>query len=925
MMPIFVIAVLAALVWLLVKSQRTVERIENLTARCDRLEDELRRLRREETDAKTVAPVRAASVTLPIPAPRPMVPPVGEPPLVLAAQTGAAQPSGPLRPPLVPIAPKPVAAAQGASPPPLRPSPALPAINWEIFLGVKLFAWAGGLVLFLGVAFFITYSFEHNLISPAMRVAIGYVVGLWLPRERHMVTVQTLCATGTLILYANIFASHAYYKLIGATPAFAVMTLVTAVAFFLAVRLEAQVVAVLGLLGGFLTPPLLSTGVDHPLGLFGYVGLLDVGLLAVALRQRWNHLVTLAGVATVLMQTGWVMKFFAVEKIHTAMGIYLAFTVLFVAALVVAQRLAQADKWITASAILLPAAALAFALYVLWHPYPELAQRAVLLFSFVALVDVALLLMSWLRDDLRLAELGAGAAVFFLLSVWTVQHLTAERLNAALCFYLVFAVAHSVFPVVLQRLRPAATPLWWIHLYPPLALLLLMVPLFKIATALSFLFWPVILLIDLLAIALAVFTASLVSIFAVFALTVIATALWIFQLPPELPEAPGMLLVIGGFAVFFIAATILAARKVFAGLAPAGGGPAETAPGAIGSPPLTPQMFAELAALAAMLPFFLLTLVVLRLPLADPSAVFGLAALLLALLLGVLWFYEVDLLSAVGLGSVLLVEYAWHFHRFTPEHAGVAVSWYLGLGAALLAFPFVFQKRMEGRVVPWAAAALALPLHFTIVYRALKAAYPDYGYFGLLPAALAVPCLLGLVQLVRRVPAERPARKTVLAFFGGATLFFITLIFPIQFERQWITLGWALEGAALLWLFHRLPHPGLRVVGAALLAVSFARLALNPWGISEYGRSGRPILNWYLYAYGLATAALLLGGRLLAPPRQKIGPVNASAVLYSLGAVLGFLLVNVEIADYFSGQAERLVFNFSASFAQDMTYSLAWS
>ena len=44
-------------------------------------------------------------------------------------------------------------------------------------------------------------------------------------------------------------------------------------------------------------------------------------------------------------------------------------------------------------------------------------------------------------------------------------------------------------------------------------------------------------------------------------------------------------------------------------------------------------------------------------------------------------------------------------------------------------------------------------------------------------------------------------------------LFFITLIFPIQFSHQWITIGWALEGAALLWLFHRVPHPGLRLVG----------------------------------------------------------------------------------------------------------------
>ena len=38
----------------------------------------------------------------------------------------------------------------------------------------------------------------------------------------------------------------------------------------------------LGLLGGFLTPVLISTGQDNPLGLFGYIALLDVGLLAVA-------------------------------------------------------------------------------------------------------------------------------------------------------------------------------------------------------------------------------------------------------------------------------------------------------------------------------------------------------------------------------------------------------------------------------------------------------------------------------------------------------------------------------------------------------------------------------------------------------------------------------------------------------------------
>src|SRR5204862_1005708 len=126
----------------------------------------------------------------------------------------------------------------------------------------------------------------------------------------------TLCATGVLVLYANTFAAHGFYHLIGVGPAFALMTLVTVVAFLLAVRLDAQVVAILGLLGGFLTPILLSTGKDNPVGLFSYLALLDAGLIAVVNRKRWNYLSLLAAVSTGLMQLAWVDKFFMVEKVH---------------------------------------------------------------------------------------------------------------------------------------------------------------------------------------------------------------------------------------------------------------------------------------------------------------------------------------------------------------------------------------------------------------------------------------------------------------------------------------------------------------------------------------------------------------------------------------------------------------------------------
>jgi uncharacterized membrane protein len=226
-------------------------------------------------------------------------------------------------------------------------------------------------------------------------------------------------------------------------------------------------------------------------------------------------------------------------------------------------------------------------------------------------------------------------------------------------------------------------------------------------------------------------------------------------------------------------------------------------------------------------------------------------------------------------------------------------------------------------VLPWATAALSGPLHFYLVYRVVKLAFPNQ-VMGVLPAVFALPMVLALLYVARNFPTEQKPRTTLLAWFGGSALFFVTLIIPIQFEKQWITIGWALEGAALLWLFHRVPHPGLRLVGVVLLAVAFARLIFNPAVFQYHPRSDVRVFNWYLYAYGLVTVCLMAGARLLAPPRNRVLGASAPAVLYALGTVLAFLLLNIEIADYYS-KGPTLTFQFRGSFAQDMTYSIGWA
>jgi hypothetical protein len=930
---------LALAVWLIVRAVSAQNRIDELSRRMGTLESELFRLR-QSREREMAKPAETAPAPQPKPVPpAPVAPPKPAvvPPAVLPPKAPPTEPiivGLPFSPPTIPPMPKPIVSE---ALPPLRP-PALsksagPKINWEQFMGVKGFAWLGGLALFLGVAFFVKYSFDNNLVPPQLRVAIGFLTGLVLlvggvvmSRKNFPALSQTLCATGVVILYAVTFACRSIYhfEFFGPVPTFLLMALITAAAFLLAIRLDALVVAILGMLGGFLTPILLSTGQDNPLGLFGYIAILDLGLIVVALVRRWHFLAALAALGTAIMQIGWAGKFFvsgqyfAGDKIFVALAVLLGFNALWLAANWLAKKRGQINQWFSGSSLGLVVVALAFTAWFL--DFPPLAQRPWLMFGFVFLIDLVAIAVAWLDGVISTAQSVSGFAVFGLLAFWTANSLSNELLNAGLVFYFIFAVLHSALPAWIQRQRGATRQNWASHLFPILALALVLVPVFKLAEV-SFIVWPFILLVDLLAIALAALTATLLPVLAVLLLTLAATGALIFKIPADLTGLPTSFFLLGAFVVFFVAAGIGLVRKFKPDALKAGikfGGDL-TAPG---------DLAAILPAFSIVLPFLLLIMATLRLPLINPSPVFGLALLLVVLLFGVTKLFSLDWMPAVGLVCVAALECAWHFNRFNPANLNQPLNlvlwWYLIFFALFAVFPFLFLRQFENKVVPWAAAAMAGPPQFFLIHRFVAAVYPNQ-FMGLLPAAFALPGLLSLVVVLKTISAENKSRLTQLAWFGGVALFFITLIFPIQFDRQWITIGWALEGAALLWLFHRVPHPGLRLVGAGLLAVAFVRLALNPAVLEYHPRAVTPIFNWYLYAYGIVTVALFAGAKLLAPPRNQISTINAPPILAGLGTVLAFLLLNIEIADYFSQPGSTLTFQFSGDFARDMTYSIAWA
>jgi hypothetical protein len=242
--------------------------------------------------------------------------------------------------------PPPASRPRPPAPPPPPPEP----FDWERLIGVKMFSAVAGVALSLAAVFFLRYSIDQGWLSPPIRVAIGILTGIALlvvcdlkAARRYPATANAMDAAAIAILFSTFFAAHALWNLIPSSVAFGLLALVTAVAVLLSIRRDSMFIAVLGLLGGFATPALLSTGENQPVPLFAYLLLLNIGLAWVAYRKRWSLLTILTLVFTVLYQWGWVIKFLTASQLSLAMGIFLLFAITGFASLIFGARASEGD------------------------------------------------------------------------------------------------------------------------------------------------------------------------------------------------------------------------------------------------------------------------------------------------------------------------------------------------------------------------------------------------------------------------------------------------------------------------------------------------------------------------------------------------------------------------------------------------------
>lgn len=167
--------------------------------------------------------------------------------------------------------------------------------NLEQKIGAKFFVWIGAIMLALAGIFLVKYSIDENLMSPAMRVGLGLVMGIVLLAVGQKVRApkgnisQALAAASVADLFASLFAAISLYHLIPPAFGFLLLAVLTGTAIALALR-EGPFVGLIGLAGGFLTPALVQTDNPKPWALFIFLFFVQLGALVLQHKRGWWYL-----------------------------------------------------------------------------------------------------------------------------------------------------------------------------------------------------------------------------------------------------------------------------------------------------------------------------------------------------------------------------------------------------------------------------------------------------------------------------------------------------------------------------------------------------------------------------------------------------------------------------------------------------------
>lgn len=214
-------------------------------------------------------------------------------------------------------------------------------------------------------------------------------------------------------------------------------------------------------------------------------------------------------------------------------------------------------------------------------------------------------------------------------------------------------------------------------------------------------------------------------------------------------------------------------------------------------------------------------------------------------------------------------------------------------------------------------------LQIYVIYEAIDTKVTSW--FAL--ALAAVYIFLSRRTRARTTSAEAARRVDLLHL--GLAIGFITVAIPIRLDAHWITMGWFVEAAVLLWIAARIHSELLNIFATGAVVLGVGRLLFFD---NFYVTT--PIFNTRMATYAVAIAVL---GAVAWYGNRRTDETGLKAATISVVALnaLALIALSREVADYYSHQMFKLTpggrwessdwTNWQhVKIARDFTYSALW-
>lgn len=242
---------------------------------------------------------------------------------------------------------------------PEQPRPVKEKSDIEKFIGENLINKIGIVITVIGVAIGAKYAIDHDLISPLVRIILGYLVGLGLLgfavrlKQAYENFSAVLLSGSMAIIYFITYAAYSFYALYPQGVTFALMVCITVFTVASAVHYNKEVIAHIGLVGAYAVPFLLSEDPENAQILFTYTAIINTGILVLAFLKNWKPLYITAFVLTWLMFCLW---FFTSYQTDPHFSLALVFLTVFFATfylIFLAYKLVQKEEFEAVDVIML--------------------------------------------------------------------------------------------------------------------------------------------------------------------------------------------------------------------------------------------------------------------------------------------------------------------------------------------------------------------------------------------------------------------------------------------------------------------------------------------------------------------------------------------------------------------------------------------